>query len=131
MTKRKSKNVSFRLKMEDYSKLQHKAGELDFDSVSQLLRSMIKDLINGLTKQEPEKKTVYPNNMYCKQLYRVFLNQTPEGAGGTVPKDQARDIQLKASISTSKTFRIRLEMLKAQGFIVEKGDNFIVLKKWL
>ena len=130
MVKRKGKSITFRIKTEDYGKLQHKAAELDFESVSQLLRSMIKDLISGWVKTEPEKKEIYPDDIYCKRIYGFFLNHTPDNMGGAVSKDLARKIQLESSISMGKTFKIRIEMLKAQGFLVEKGNDYIVMKKW-
>jgi len=124
-----SKVIALRIDEAKLYALQNLAGEKGYKKLSDFLKAIIDKVLENGAEIEKPARLIYPEDRRCRRLYEAFLEAT-NGEGGRVDKSLARQIQLKAAISQTRTFRKRVEMLKAQGFLVEKKDCFVVLKRW-
>ena len=124
-----SKVIAVRIDEAKLSALQNLAGEKGYKKLSEFLKALIDSVLENGAEIEKPAKLIYPADKRCRRLYEAFLEAT-NGEGGRVDKSLSRQIQLKAAISQYRTFKKRVEMLKAQGFLAEKPDCYVVQKRW-
>jgi len=121
-----TKVISFRIDTEKFSELQQMAEEEGFGRVSEFLQEATNSILRNKLRVKKQK---YPADARSRKLYRIFLEET-NGNGGRIEKKNTRLLQLRAGIAQSRTFRTRIEMLKAQGYLTEQKTYFVVLKRW-
>lgn len=88
------------------------------------------DIVRDLVRKAGNITTMeYPSDSRNRRLYETFISLSTED-DPKVSVDQSKKIMNLASISSGKTFKRRVEMLRDQGFLGWRSECFVVLRKW-
>ncbi len=126
-----TKRIYFRISNDIFIDLNRMSRKNGYTKISKYVRKIVEEMVMNsvgeVIKKEPVQQL--PSDVYCRKVYNAFIKAT-NGSGGKVDKSNMKKVQFIAAISQMRTFKMRIKMLKAQGYLVEHDKYFVVLKKW-